>query len=41
MKQVSDWVEHYRAFWEAGLDRLDAYLGELRAKEKKHVRRKK
>lgn len=41
LKQVSDWVERYRAFWEAGLDRLDVYLGELQAKEKKHVRSKK
>jgi len=41
LKQVSDWVERYRAFWEAGLERLDAYLGELQAKEKKHVRKKK
>ena len=41
LKHVSDWVERYRAFWEAGLDRLDVYLGELQAKEKKHVRSKK
>jgi len=41
LKQVSDWVERYRAFWEGGLDRLDAYLTELQAKEKKHVRKKK
>jgi DNA-binding transcriptional ArsR family regulator len=41
LKQVSDWVDRYRAFWEAGLDRLDAYLMELQAKEKKHVRKSK
>jgi DNA-binding transcriptional ArsR family regulator len=41
LRQVSDWVERYRAFWEAGLDRLDAYLGELQEKEKKHVRKRK
>jgi DNA-binding transcriptional ArsR family regulator len=41
LKQVSDWVERYRAFWESGLERLDAYLGELQAKERKHVRSRK
>jgi DNA-binding transcriptional ArsR family regulator len=40
LKQVSDWIERYRAFWEGGLDRLDAYLTELQ-KEKKHVRKRK
>jgi DNA-binding transcriptional ArsR family regulator len=41
LKQVSDWVERYRAFWEGGLDRLDAYLTTLQTKEKKHVRKRK
>ena len=26
LKEVSDWVESYREFWEARLDRLDSYL---------------
>src|SRR6516162_3649324 len=25
-KEVSDWMEQYRVFWEESLDRLDAYL---------------
>ena len=29
MRDVADWVEHYRRFWEARLDRLDAYLTDL------------
>ena len=29
LKDVADWLEHYRAQWEARLDRLDAYLQEL------------
>jgi DNA-binding transcriptional ArsR family regulator len=29
MRDVADWVEHYRHFWEARLDRLDAYLTDL------------
>lgn len=33
LKEVDDWLESYRRFWEAGLDRLEAYLGELQAKE--------
>jgi hypothetical protein len=35
LKEVSDWVEHYRKFWEASFDRLDAYLKEIQAKDKK------
>ena len=29
LKDVSDWVERYRAIWEARFSRLDAYLREL------------
>ena len=36
LKEVADWVEHYRHFWEESFDRLDAYLRELKSKEKKH-----
>lgn len=25
-KEVSDWIEYYRTFWEQSFDRLDAYL---------------
>jgi DNA-binding transcriptional ArsR family regulator len=43
LKDVSDWVEAYREIWEQRLDRLDAYLRELKKernnKEKKHVRK--
>ena len=37
LRQVADWVEHYRKFWEESFDRLDEYLRELKKKEKKHV----
>ena len=40
LREVADWLEHYRRFWEQRLDRLDAYLKELQAKEKKNVRKK-
>lgn len=37
LREVADWVDRYRRFWEARLDRLDAYLRELDSKEKKHA----
>ena len=40
LREVSDWVEHYRRFWEESFDRLDEYLKELQAKAKKHGRKK-
>jgi DNA-binding transcriptional ArsR family regulator len=39
LKDVSDWVQHYRRFWEQSLDRLDEYLQGLQAQEKQHVRK--
>src|SRR5208283_3688414 len=40
LKDVSEWLEHYRRFWEESFDRLDDYLRELKKKEKKHGRKK-
>jgi DNA-binding transcriptional ArsR family regulator len=40
LKGVDDWLEHYRRFWEAGLDRLEEYLQSIQAKEKKRGRKK-
>jgi DNA-binding transcriptional ArsR family regulator len=34
LKDVADWVEHYRRFWEESFDRLDDYLRELQNQEK-------
>src|SRR3954447_14589561 len=34
LKEVADWIEHYRKFWEESFDRLDEYLRELKKKEK-------
>jgi DNA-binding transcriptional ArsR family regulator len=39
LKEVADWVEHYRRFWEQSFERLDDYLRELKMKEKKHGRK--
>lgn len=41
LKEVADWVEHYRRFWEQSFDRLDDYLRELKRKEKKHGHKRK
>tara|TARA_R110000868_G_scaffold46658_3_gene153911 strand:+ start:419 stop:769 length:351 start_codon:yes stop_codon:yes gene_type:complete len=38
LKDINDWVEHYRKFWEASFDRLDGYLRKLQKKDKKHGR---
>jgi DNA-binding transcriptional ArsR family regulator len=36
LKQVHDWVEHYRQFWEQSFDRLDAYLQQLKKDQLKN-----
>jgi DNA-binding transcriptional ArsR family regulator len=33
IKEVADWVETYRRFWEASHERLDEYLQHLKARE--------
>ncbi len=38
LKEVADWVGHYRKFWEESFDRLDEYLRELKKKEQKEKR---
>ena len=40
LKEVSDWAERYRQVWEERLDRLDDYVQQLNAKEKKTHGRK-
>ena len=35
LKEAVQWMEAYRRFWEERLDRLDDYLKELQANEKK------
>jgi DNA-binding transcriptional ArsR family regulator len=29
LKSVADWLEHYRRYWDASFDRLDAYLTKI------------
>ncbi len=44
LKDISNWMEHYRIFWEESFDRLDAYLKTVTAKRKpkgkRHARKK-
>src|SRR5713101_9640121 len=40
LKEVSDWTERYRQIWEERFDRLDQYVEQLQAKEKKTYGRK-
>ena len=37
LRDVADWVEHYRRHWEESFDRLDAYLRELQAGPKRQA----
>jgi DNA-binding transcriptional ArsR family regulator len=39
LKDVDAWLERYRRFWDASLDRLDAYLRQMQAKESKEKKR--
>lgn len=39
LREVDDWLEEYRRFWDARLDRLENYLAELQAGEKSGVRK--
>jgi len=35
LKEVADWVDHYRKFWLESFDRLDEYLHELKEEQRK------
>jgi DNA-binding transcriptional ArsR family regulator len=39
LKDVADWVEHYRQFWDESFDRLDEFLQQLQLEEGKHGQR--
>jgi DNA-binding transcriptional ArsR family regulator len=36
LRDVSDWIGEYRQFWEESFDRLDEYLKEVQAQERKN-----
>jgi DNA-binding transcriptional ArsR family regulator len=37
-KDVADWMEQYRAFWEESFDRLDAYLQTVTQKKNRRAK---
>ena len=39
LREAADWIESYRQFWEAGLDRMDSLLQELQAPGSRSNRR--
>ena len=41
LKEVAEWLAHYRRFWDESFDRLGDYLQELQTKERKHGRKPK
>lgn len=38
LQHVAGWLERYREFWDARLDRLDEYLKDLQKREPRHGR---
>ncbi|HEV8591006.1 MAG TPA: metalloregulator ArsR/SmtB family transcription factor [Pyrinomonadaceae bacterium] len=36
LREASDWIDHYRKFWDESLDRLEEYLKEIQMKEKEN-----
>ncbi len=38
LKEVAEWAEGYRKFWDASFARLDEYLRHLKEREKDHER---
>jgi DNA-binding transcriptional ArsR family regulator len=41
LKEVAEWAEGYRRFWEGSFDRLDSYLRELQTKDGTHAAKSK
>jgi DNA-binding transcriptional ArsR family regulator len=42
LKEIAEWMEHYRKFWSEGLDRMERYVAKLQAAEstKRRTKRK-
>jgi DNA-binding transcriptional ArsR family regulator len=40
LQELEAWLERYRRIWESNFQRLDALLDDMKAKEKKQVRKK-
>jgi DNA-binding transcriptional ArsR family regulator len=40
LAEASEWLDHYRQFWETSFQRLDGLLDELKPKKKKRANKK-
>ena len=40
LREATEWMERYRAFWDESFDRLDGLLAEMKEKEKSRARQK-
>lgn len=40
LADAAEWIGDYRRFWEANFDRLEAYVDEMKRKEKSNVRKR-
>lgn len=40
LADAAEWIGDYRRFWEASFDRLEAYVDEMKRKEKGNVRKR-
>ena len=41
LAEAARWIGGYRRFWEGNLDRLDAYVSEMKRKEQRHGAKRK
>jgi len=41
LKEVAEWAEGYRRFWEESFDRLDGYLRGLQTRNERHAAKRK
>ena len=39
LREVAEWTERYRRYWQGRFRRLDRYLGQLQRQEKRHGRK--
>jgi DNA-binding transcriptional ArsR family regulator len=41
LKDIAEWMEHYRRFWAESLDRMQSYVEELHAEAERTAKRRK
>jgi DNA-binding transcriptional ArsR family regulator len=41
LKDIAEWMEHYRRFWSASLDRMQSYVEQLHAQMERSAKQKK